>query len=382
MLDVPTNGVQPTQQASQNTGQAGGDNAHEIEDIDRELEEYLKEKRSGNSFGFRDHSVDDQLAKLREKFGARVTPTKESEKPREVEVVKDSPLDESNYVDKPPLKPATDTPAPPTSTQQATPVSHEELIRSLEEKYSKGESTNLPPEKSQQPQQSKEPEQKEPTPTQEVSSTLLDLKESIDPIEGRRVEELLVKASKLSPETQKSLEEIFLARFKRNKERKELYTKTQKELEEELEQFILKSTEAKKESLDIPATQSESVPQPRATATKGAIQSETTLQTPETKPVEESAQIKQEEKMAMKDAETSSLEKKYRAYLARTEKKPVVLVYEPENGFVRKPVDPNDSTLKLVFSTENATNSAVLTVFDVRDNELGIFKIPQSELDN
>ncbi|MEX0933235.1 MAG: hypothetical protein WDZ74_00635, partial [Candidatus Paceibacterota bacterium] len=66
----------------------------------------------------------------------------------------------------------------------------------------------------------------------------------------------------------------------------------------------------------------------------------------------------------------------------KLEKKPLVLVYEPENGFVRKQVDPDDTTLTLTYSLESSTNTAVLTVYDTHGNELGVFRTPEKELDN
>jgi hypothetical protein len=383
MSDVPTGGAQSTQRTDLNTSQGSGAQAHEIEDIDRELEEYLREKRSGNGLVFGDHSVDDQLAKLREKFATRVTPTKESEKPREVEIVKNSPRDESIQVNNPvndsPTNPVTEVPLKPPAKEQVAPMSHEDLIRSLEEKYSKGESTNLPP---QTPPQS---DQKEGEIRGETSSILADLKESIDPLERTRVEELLNKASKMSGESQKSLVENLLARFKRNKERKELYTKTQKELENELELFILKSMEAKsaepKVTVAPSAPEQESVPGPSITARGEESKPAEVIPAPKEAPAEGSAPVQPQGGQTEK-SESALLRKKYETYLSKLEKKPVVLVYEPENGFVRKVVDPNDSNLKLAFSIEGATGLVVLTVFDVRDNELGVFKIPQGELDN
>jgi hypothetical protein len=373
MSDVPTNGAQSIGGAGLNTNQTSGARAHEIEDIDRELEEYLREKRSGNGFGYADHSVDEQLAKLREKFGARVSPTKESEKPREVEVIQNSPHDEYVPSSNPTVKPATAA-APSTAPQIKTPqMSHEDLIRSLEEKYSKGESTNLPP------QATLQSVQKESVTTREITPILVDLKESIDPLDPTHVEELLSKASTLSPELQSSLVETLLARFKRNKERKELYTKTQKELENELELFIRKGGEAKGVA-EQPLRQQAFVPKPDVTAHSDVPKSADVAPAQE-KPVEEKANVQQQSSQTG-NGEEGLLRKKFERYLSNAEKKPVVLVYEPENGFVRKVVDPNDSTLKLAFSVEVATNTVVLIVSDIRGNELGVFKIPQSTLDN
>ncbi|MEX0909674.1 MAG: hypothetical protein WDZ75_00085 [Candidatus Paceibacterota bacterium] len=388
MLDVPTNDAQSPQPVSQNAQQRHGANTHEIEDIDRELEEYLKEKRSGNSVGFGDYSVDDQLSKLREKFGARATPTKESEKPEEVEVVKSSPLSGSDSrTSEPQIKPAAETYAALAAKQKATPPSHEELIRSLEEKYSKGESTNVPP---QTEVKAEEGEQKREDKPKEESSLLADLKESIQPLEKPRVEEVLNKASTLPLEAQKTLVEMFIARFKRNKERMELYTKTQRELENELEKFVVDSMEMKNKTPNNPVSQNESPQnespsQSSVTVPKKSIgpldtSSAQNIGVPEVP--EKSVDTEQGNNVQKENVDTSSLEKKYWAYLEKVEKKPVVLVYEPQAGFVRKQVDPKDPSLTLTFSTEDTTDSVVLTVFDTRGNELGVFKTSKSELDN
>ncbi|MEX0933234.1 MAG: hypothetical protein WDZ74_00630, partial [Candidatus Paceibacterota bacterium] len=237
MSDVPTNGANNTQVSSQGLGQKNGAYGRDIEDIDRELEAYLEEKRSGKGVGYH-HSVDEQLSQIREKFGARVTPTKESEKPKEVEVVRDTPSAYSARKEEKPHGQQLQEKKEVNTNNQNTPVlSHEELIRSLEEKYSRGESTNLPPKApiSNEKQPSASKEIPKAVSAEESNSTLVDLRESIQPLNQNRVDTLLRKAALLTKEEQKSLSETFLARFIRNKERMELYTKTQSALEDEFE---------------------------------------------------------------------------------------------------------------------------------------------------
>lgn len=387
MPDVPTNGASNTQAGSQGLKQNAGTHSRDIEDIDRELEAYLEEKRSGRSVGYH-HSVDEQLSQIREKFGARVTPTKESEKPKEVEVVQSSrdvrPLQKEEEVPEQGI-----SQKPPTNNPAAPVLSHEELIRSLEEKYSRGESTNLPPKVPVSPKpESQHPKQEEEAlPVKELNSTLVDFKESMEPINQSRVDALLGRAALLTPEEQRSLRETFLPRFKRNKERLELYTKTQTELEDELERFIsnggntLRSQETKgEESLEkSPSSEVEPEQEPHDAPSDQKAEKPEKIEKVEKVETETPPQVK-ETPLASENA--GSLEEKYRTYLLGLEKKPLVLVYEPENGFVRKQVDPNDSSLTLKYSLESATNTAVLTVYDAHGNELGVFKKPEKELDN
>ena len=380
MSDVPTNGADNTQTSSQSFKRNSGIHGRDIEDIDRELEAYLEEKRSGKSVGYH-HSVEEQLSQIREKFGARVNPTKESEKSKEVEVVRDS-LD--NYQSgrerqsQEQLIPKKQGVS--VEGEKASALSHEELIRSLEEKYSRGESPNIPPKAtaSAQTEVQSPREADKVAPASELSPILLDLKESIEPLSQSRIDALLAKAALFTGEEQKSLRETFFARFKRNKERMELYIKTQKELEDEFEHSVsglgssprVEKTESVKseEKLAPPVVEPQSKPLDVLSGQKTeSAEVNTPLQVKETLPA---------------NVGMSALEQRYRGYLSRLEKKPQVLVYEPENGFVRKPVDPSDSTLTLTYSLDSSTNTAVLTVYDARGNELGVFKTPEKELDN
>lgn len=393
MSDVPT---QSTGAPSSSQGKPAYVNTRDLEDIDRELEAYLEEKRSGKSARF-NHSVDDQLSALREKFGARATPTEESLKPNEVEVVKESPRDgateearaSGGAVPQSPVGTPQQNNAPREPQTGAT-FSHEDLIRSLEEKYSKGESTNLPPQKTETPLS---PESPEAAPEPAKDSKLQDFKESIDPLNASSVEGLLRAAAALDPYAQETLIETFLPRFKRNKERKELYEKTQMELEDELERFIENNTGAKPGKVDVPPSPkpaSPNVPERQAPeSVKEAVpQNEGTPVKSfdilaRQKQGEESAPVPQgKSSEATNSAENPSmLEEKYRAYLSTAEKKPTVLIYDPSVGFVRRVVDPSDPMLTVTFAVEGATNSVVVKTFDTRGNELGSFKVPKTDLD-
>ena len=407
MSDVPT---QSTGAPSSSQGKPAYVNTRDLEDIDRELEAYLEEKRSGKSARF-NHSVDDQLSALREKFGARATPTKESLKPNEVEVIKESPRDgateearaSGGAVPQGPVGTPQQNNAPREPQTGAT-FSHEDLIRSLEEKYSKGESTNLPPQKTETPLS---PQSSEAAPEPAKDSKLQDFKESIEPLNASRVEGLLRSATALDPYAQETLIETFLPRFKRNKERKELYEKTQTELEDELERFIENNTGAKPGKADLPPspepaaeTKEKAPPSPKPAppnvperqapepAKEAVPQNEGTPVKSfdilaRQKQGEESAPVPQgKSSEAPSSAENPSmLEEKYKAYLSRVEKKPTVLIYDPNVGFVRRVVDPSDPMLTVTFAVEGATNSVVVKTFDTRGNELGSFKVPKTDLD-
>jgi len=378
MSDVPTHGANSPQPSSQNLGKNHGARGRDIEDIDRELEAYLEEKRSGKSVGY-NHSVDEQLSQIREKFGARVTPTKESEKPKEVDVVRDSLYNYPARKEEKSKEQDTSEKAE-TSNQKEPALSHEELIRSLEEKYSSGESTNVPPKAQNSPSAEPEaPKEKaKSVSAKDLSPALVDLKESIEPLNQVRVDGILSKAALLTSEEQKSLKEVFLVRFKRNKERKELYIKTQSELEDELERSVSRTdtTPLSQKTESAESTEKQALP-----ATESPSKAH------DTPPEEKTKETKVDTDSSVKETappgeKTNLLERRYRNYLSKLEKKPLVLVYEPENGFVRKPVDPDDSALRLTYSLDSTTNTAVLTVYDTRGNELGVFKTPEKELGN
>lgn len=378
MSDVPTNGANNMHTSSQGLKQNTGVHSRDIEDIDRELEAYLEEKRSGKSVGYH-HSVDEQLSQIREKFGARVTPTKESEKPKEVDVVKSSLNSPTSHTEENPAK--QDVSDKVRSGSQSAPVlSHDELIRSLEEKYSRGESTNVPPKTPASPQVDAQPQKESVSaaPKQELSPALADLKENMAPLNQSRVDSILLKAAQSTAEEQRSLLDAFLPRFKRNMERKELYTKTQNELEDELERFVSNAGTARKPE-EVGSMKAEESVKPLAEERSSEQGSEPLTQKTE---IVEPATPPLTKEVAPPTEGASSIERRYRSYLARLEKKPLVLVYEPENGFVRKPVDPDDSTLTLTYSLDSSTNTALLTVYDERGNELGVFRTPEKELDN
>jgi len=408
MSDVPNQGAQSLQTGNQTVLKGVNIDPRDIEDIDRELEAYLEEKRSGKKINF-DRSVDSQLSDLREKFSMRVTPTKESQKPLEVEEVKRSPLDSEPRFPVPPQEPKTETISPTKDSQVSKPLSHEELIRSLEEKYSTGTTPNGPPTKQNEKISTPTPphiptsnkpaqpvvELDEAIPPKEINSKLADLKESIDPRNSEHINALLVEASTLEPHIQESLIDTFLMRFRRNKERKELFLQTQVELESEFEKFIrsqkeksgvnpapespssqkLTETLDSNEQASTPIVDKNVVPSVESNISKS--QAERAEVQTIAKPAPSNPQIEQ------KAPENNiSVEEKYKAYLARLEKKPTVLLYDPEKGFIRKNVDPSDKTLSFSYSIEDSTNSAVLLVFDAKGNEIGVFKTPLSELSN
>lgn len=419
MSDVPTQGAQSVHNSSSlGMNNASAPNTRDIEDIDRELEAYLEEKRSGKASGF-NHTVDEQLSAIREKLNARET---RAVPQREPVPAKPAPQVEQKE---------TVTPARTPSENQApsapgTSMSHDDLIRSLEEKYSKGESTNVPPaaqvalaEKKPEPKATAAPTPNPapapaPTPVEQAeksevktektstpaSAQLSDLRESIDSPNTSRVEELLASASTLDTNAQRELSEAFLPRFKRNKERKELYERTQLELENELSAFIEKNRKKGASALNAapapaPAMPTESrepkAPEPpqREVSQFDILQNQT-KEAPTPPPAPRAQPVAETQvpppapaaPQAEVQSENLTFEAAYRTYLDGLDKKPTVLMYDPASGFVRRVVDPSDELLSLSYTADDASQSIKVTVRDIGGNELGEVTFPQGALDN
>jgi len=364
---------------------------HDIQDIDQELEAYLEEKRSGKRPNF-NYSVDDQLSQIRSKFGERAKPTKETEKPSIVEEVRRSHHDPTPalHPSAPPIPPSPLADKKTELEAKGAPLSHEELIRSLEEKYS--QNAPVVEAKTQVDEIPQKNEEGAP-----LSQPLLGLRENIEPLDSRRVDALLKQALALDPEKQKELTEAFLARFKRNKERNKLFLQTQAELENELDEFI-QSVNKRTLSRQSPAqsappqTQAttpqpsspppqESAPALSTTTAQKPLSPPATTPPPQTEPPPVSAPQGTPQNASMSTLVSApDVSEKFKMYLARLPKKPTVLMYDPVKGFVRKAIDPNDESLALSYSVDPLNGLAILSVRDERGNDLGVFKFAQSEV--
>lgn len=353
---------------------AGAYDPRDIETIDHELEAYLEEKRSGKRMRL-DYSVDDQLSDIRAKFGARVKPTKESEKPRIIEEVRRSHHDQT-----PPVQPRASAPLPTNEKTEAetknAALSHDEIIRSLEEKYSRG-SSFTPGKTASAP-----PPREKSTPIQPLSQLLLDLKEHIEPLDPVRIDALLKQALVLDSEKQQELSDMFLARFKRNKERNKLFAHTQAELENELERFI-QSAVKRTADKHAPAPQE---PSPRAetqTPSRVPLPKEKTPITPAAKTpsrIPPSSNTPETTPSLSAFVSAPDISEKCKTFLLRLPKKPTVLMYDSTKGFVRKAVDPSDASLALSYATDPMNGLVIVSVHDERGNELGVLKFPQDEV--
>lgn len=441
MSDAPLQGV-PVNNAS---GLSPKVDPRDVADIDRELEAYLREKQLGRPLSLND-SVDTQLSRIKEKVSNR-PPKKEVE--TEIPSV--------------PVKLT-----PPVASPGSHDSRHEDLIRSLEEKYSAGQKEVLPNKKealrpsapiievaSTVNVPSSEPESapvervrretagetqgvpgiEKITPSQ--ASLLDDLAESIESEDRDGVAELLSLAEKLSADEQESLVTAFLPRFRRNKERKELYVKTQTELESEMRSFInnrMKRTAINAEgdlSARTPTAESASnKPEASAVESAGAVEKRAVE---ESRPEQTSAPVQPKPFEVLEDqasfrsqpeperttpvapsvpsAISGSVEAKpvavkteeptlnvaqapspveamsgdaqiierYKQYLSSLERKPTVLLYDPSQGFVRKAIDPNDSTLTLSYAVDSSTQAVVLQIFDANGAMLSEIRTPIGE---
>jgi hypothetical protein len=379
MSNVPSHNAHPNASPTGDDAPSLSKRAYDprdIETIDHELEAYLEEKRSGKPMRF-DHSVDDQLSHIRAKFGTHVKPTKESEKPRIVEEVRRSHHDPTLVHQSPaPPSPSANKYTEPATKRAA--LSHDELIRSLEEKYSRsasvasGKTQNVPASQASAPEAP-------------PSSLLITLRENIEPLDPARVDALLQQALVLDSEKQQEILDTFLARCKRNKERHKLFEQTQAELENELDRFIQSAIKrsANKQSppsQEQPERTKPQVPPPHVPSRAQTSPASSTQEAPKASLQKTQRSAPHTPSPLSTVVSTPDISEKFKTYLLRLPKKPTVLMYDPIKGFMRKAVDPSDSSLELSYSTDPINGLAVLSVRDTRGNELGVFKFSQSEV--
>lgn len=465
----------PLQNASINpaTGLPRKADPRDVADIDRELEAYLAEKRSLQSVNL-DHSVDGQLSRIKEKVSLR----------NEQKTAQEKVVTPQSGSDLPPIKPGPAKSAVENSAAQNTVPSHEDLIRSLEEKYSAGKETGPQNKKEALVGEGAQAIAKEegkvtleasikrpeltnaktlsagsapanPSPQSSMSTkivmppevakastdTFAELKENIDTENKTEILKLLETAAALSSADQQALVQVFLPRFRRNKERKELFLRTQSELEQELRAFTNKrldtntkntaqqntateDTKAAPKQFAILDEQKRVQEKPQSSETERDplpthdpfaqyVKEEKTAQTEP--PVTESlsqAEVpvyaedpakssgkKTEQEAAPSipseipqapiaevpqtsaentDPSTAVIER-YKQFLINSDRKPTVLVYDPEQGFVRKAIDPNDTSLNLNFSFNETTEIITLQVLDKNGVLLSEIRTPQSE---
>lgn len=462
MSDAPLHGAQ----ASDASGIPHKTDPRDVADIDRELEAYLAEKRSSQSVNL-DYSVDSQLSRIKEKVSDRTR--------QAIPQKKDfTPQPESNL---PPIKPsAVVDSAKDTRAVQNSAPSHEDLIRSLEEKYSQGKEAGpqnkkeaLPLGEAKVPEKKEEKIPTEPVPEKTAPATeenatnqpvpkkvetprvveskkppvdiFLELKENIDRENKSEVLALLEAATKLSVDDQKTLAETFLPRFRRNKERKELFLRTQTELSEELRAFTDKrlapSSQKSEEQSPTPASAtapkqfdvldaqkrtrdnaaplerereplpvhdpfSQYVKEENKTAPQEVperklsdkarvpdynpkaaeqVSGEPLPQEKDQRPAPSAPEtaVQEEPLVEEKDDPAETAIERYKQFLINSDRKPTVLVYDPEQGFVRKAIDPNDTSLNLNFSFDESTDTVTLQVLDKDGILLSEIRTPQSE---
>ncbi|MDZ7726670.1 MAG: hypothetical protein U5L75_03765 [Candidatus Campbellbacteria bacterium] len=506
MVDASNQGT-----TSQDISRAANVDSHDVEDIDRELEAYLEEKRSGKSMNF-DHSVDEQLSNIRQKMKSGGRENKSSSVGGGVPQKADSKNSSNNS-------------SAHSADVKSSDSEHENIIRSLEEKYSVGKEKakdNKAPDQPKEREDSNGEDKKDTKDTKATKETeenakkdqaggdspdisLGRLMDNIEGLDEPHAKTLYEKIKQLPERSQGKIIDDFLPKLRRNKERKELFERTQSELENELKNFLdnnaSPNTSTDDESLAKPLTFSKDTPNEEATVSEKSkgfdvldrqknttenvhrfsenqdsgqkekaseeetVSSSTSVdekdskeegeadekikenqdtlseardtKTKETNEVEEASQANeidekksevfeaaQEEKVKKepreeerpegqespdkvslkdesKDKEETPGEKaegfekaakeesqdtedniieEYKQYLAGLDKKPVVLVYEPENGFVRKEVNPEDSSLNLSYSYDKESDSVVLSIFDTEGNELGSQRTPRSKI--
>lgn len=269
-----------------------GDSSNNVSDIDRELEAYLEEKR-----GKGDQNVDSQLAELqlkREKKDDSGTQKKQKHaagSKANNEAYTQPMLKRSKAPQEPQQQPQQQQQTPQHTNKEEAgkqPAqskggnnSRESFIRALEKKYAAsnaeansasqyGQATTQAHTRKQEDRRKHGEQASQPTPSKEARQDKQDKKQDkeaaktqfkpteptrhTETLKGSLTEpysEELTKALKLldgmSREEAQDIVTVFEPKFARNKERKELYEKTKRELETELLERVTQTTKNKEE---------------------------------------------------------------------------------------------------------------------------------------